>query len=104
VSDQTFFQVQRGAVVSDCMEETYDFINQNLEFFYQNLKPVREALGADDYFVFVSHEDRWSFSCRVDRVELGRVAQGVGIISEGSNCPYDTVTEELSNSPLTSEA
>jgi len=95
MADQTLFQVQRGEVVSDCMQTTFNFIEENLEFFYHNLKPIREILEAEDFFLFVSHEDRWSFSCRVDRVELGRVANGVGVIREGSACPYDGIANIL---------
>lgn len=97
MADQTLYQVQRGEVVSDCMQSTFDFIDENLEFFYHNLKPVREILEADDFFLFITHEDRWSFSCRVDRVELGRVASGAGVIREGSSCPYDGITDVLTD-------
>ncbi len=95
MADQTLYQAQRGEVVSDCMPATYDFILENLEFFYHNLKPVREILGADDFFLFISHEDRWSFSCRVDKVELGRVSNGAGVIREGSSCPYNEISALL---------
>lgn len=98
MADQTLFKVQRGEVVSDCMKSTYDFISENLEFFYHNLKPVREIFNAEESFTFISHEDRWSFSCRVDKVELGVIANGEGVIREGNTCPYDEVQEMLSTS------
>ena len=97
MSDQTFYQVQRGRVVSDCMEGTYEFINQNLEFFFHGLKPLKEALNTTGPMTFISHEDRWSFSCRVDRAELGQVATGQGYITEGADCPYDDIYEKLSS-------
>lgn len=95
MADYTYFQVQRGSIVSDCMEETYEFINQNLEFFYHNLKDIKEAIGSDGPFTFISHEDRWSFACRVDRSELGRVAAGQGFVTEGADCPYNDIISKL---------
>lgn len=95
MADQTLYQVSRGVVASDCMQSTLEFIEGNLEFFYHSLKPVREILEADDFFLFISHEDRWSFSCRVDRVELGRVSNGAGVIQEGGSCPYDGIKHIL---------
>lgn len=95
MADQTLYQVQRGEVVSDCMQSTFDFIEENLDFFYHNLKEVRDLLEADDFFLFISHEDRWSFSCRVDKAELGKVANGAGVVREGSTCPYDEIKDIL---------
>ncbi len=98
MADQTLFKVQRGEVVSDCMKSTYGFISENLDFFYHNLKAIREILNPEEEFTFISHEDRWSFSCRVDKVELGVIANGEGAIREGSTCPYNEIRELLSGS------
>ncbi len=95
MADHTLYQIQRGEVVSDCMQSTYDFINENLEFFSHNLKTVRDVLDGGDFFLFISHEDRWSFSCRIDKFELGKVANGAGVIREGDSCPYNEISAVL---------
>lgn len=97
MSNQTFFQIQRGSVVSDCMQETYDFIVQNLDYFHSALQPAREALANEGPILFISHETQWSFACRIDKSELGKVASGVGIISEAHACPYDELLKGLSD-------
>lgn len=82
--------------MSDCMQETYDFISQNLEYFHLALQPAREALSDDGSLTFISHETQWSLACRIDRSELGKIAQGEGSISEGGGCSYDKLLEQLS--------
>lgn len=95
MSNQTFFQIQRGSVVSDCMQETYDFIVRNVDYFHSALQPAREALANEGSITFVSHESQWSFACRIDKSELGKAAAGVGIISETHVCPYDDLLKGL---------
>lgn len=95
MANTTSFTVNRGEVMSDCMRDTYEFIQENLEFFYHSLQPVREVLAANETFSFISHEDRWSFACSVEKVELGMVSQGAGVIREGGSMPYDEVIAHL---------
>jgi len=95
MSSQTHFEIKQGAVIGDCMKETYDFIEQNLEYFYKSLRPIREALTDEGDITFVSYEDQWSFACHVEKSELGRVATGKGIISESSTCLYDEILSSL---------
>lgn len=96
MANQTYFKIQRGAIVSDCMEETYDFISQNLQYFYQALKPVEDAISDGGPMTFISHENQWTFAVCVEKSELGKVATGKGIISEGNSCPYDQLLNDLS--------
>lgn len=96
MANQTYFKIQRGSIVSDCMQETYDFISQNLEYFHTALQPAREALTSDGSLTFISHESQWSLACRIDKSELGKVAAGEGSIIEGGHCPYDELLKELS--------
>ena len=95
MSSQTYFQVQRGSVVSDCMPETYNFINQNLEYFHKALRPAIEALSDQGEITFISLESQWSFGCHIEKAELGRVASGKGVVSEGTVCTYDEILERL---------
>ncbi len=95
MSNLIHFEVQRGQVVCDCMEETYQFISQNLGYLHEQLLPVRdELLGAGD-FTFICHEENWTFAARVDKAELGRVSIGSGIIKDGNSSSYDEVLERL---------
>lgn len=98
MSNRTHFEVQRGAVVSDCMENTFDFISQNLEYFYDALRPAREALNDGGEITFISLEDQWSFACHVEKSELGRVASGKGVIAESSACLFDEILDDLGQS------
>ena len=98
MTNQTPFKIQQGAVISDCMQETHDFITQNLEYFHSALQPAREALGNEAAITFISHESQWSLACRIDKSELGKVAAGAGIISESSVCPYDDLLLGLADS------
>ena len=93
--NQTYFEVQRGSVVSDCMPETYDFISQNLEYFHKGIKPALDALAGAGEVTFISLEEKWSFSCHVEKSELGKVASGKGTISEGRACIYDEILASL---------
>lgn len=95
MKNQTFFKIQQGSVISDCMKETYDFIDQNLEYFHSALQPAREALANEGSISFISHESQWSFACRIDKSELGKVASGAGVIIEGRVCPYDDLLNDL---------
>ncbi|MGJ8676544.1 MAG: hypothetical protein ACSHX0_03410 [Akkermansiaceae bacterium] len=96
MSNQTYFQIQRGSVVSDCMPETYDFISQNLEYFHRALKPIRDILSDDGPITFISHETQWSFAVCIEKAELGKVALGKGVIAEGNTSMYDELLEKIS--------
>ncbi|MGJ8673320.1 hypothetical protein [Rubritalea sp.] len=78
------------------MPETYEFISQNLDYFYSALQPLKNALAEDGPITFISHESQWSFAVSVEKSELGRVASGSGVISEGGACPYDDLSEAIS--------
>jgi len=95
MSSNIHFQIQRGSVVSDCMEETYQFISQNLSYLHDTLIPLRDELLESSEFTFICYEENWSFASKVERVELGRVSSGHGLIQEGSQCAYDELLESL---------
>lgn len=97
MSNRIFFQVQRGSVVSDCMEETYQFISNNLRYLHESLIPIRDEILENSEFTFISYEDNWTFAASIDKVELRRVAQGSGVIQEGSQCSYDEIIEDLNS-------
>lgn len=93
LADHTYFEIQRGEIISDCMQETYDFISQNLAYLHSELKPIREALPDDGPFTFISHEDQWSLAVCVEKTELGKLATGRGIISECNNSAYSELVK-----------
>ena len=95
MSNKTKFKIERGSIVSDCMDDTRDFITQNLEYFYNSLQSAREALSDEGEITFISLEDHWSFACHIEKSELGKVAKGKGIIAESSACLYDEILKDL---------
>jgi len=96
MSNRIHFEIQRGAVVSDCMEETYDFITKNLHYLHDSLIPIRDEVLGSSEFTFVCYEENWSFAASVDKVELGKISAGSGVIQEGNQCAYDQLLETLS--------
>ena len=95
-NNRIYFQIQRGAVVSDCMEETYQFISQNLHYLHDALIPLRDEILESSTFSFICYEENWSFAANIEKVELGRVSSGTGIIQEGNQCSYDELLESIS--------
>lgn len=95
MSDNTHFEIQRGSVLSDCMEKTYEFITQNLDYLHESLIPVREEVVPGNEFKFICYEKNWSFAVNVEQVELGQIASGSGIVKEGGQCAYDELLEGL---------
>ena len=93
MSNHIHYEIQRGSVVSDCMEETYQFISQNLNYLHDALIPIRDEILDSNTFSFVCYEENWSFAAKIDRVELGKIAAGSGVIQEGNHCSYDEITE-----------
>jgi len=96
MSNKIHFEIQRGSVVSDCMEDTYDFISENLKYLHNALVPVRDEILEANNFSFVCYEDNWTFAVKIERVELGKVASGSGVIQDGNRCYYDELLETLS--------
>ena len=96
MSNSTHFEVQRGALVSDCMENTYDFINENLRYLHEALTPVRDELFDSSNFMFVCYEQQWTFALNVKKVELGSVSSCSGVIQEGGKCSYDELIASIS--------
>ena len=97
MSNSVHFQIQRGTVVSDCMQQTYDFISENLTYLHDALIPVRDAVLESSDFKFICFEQNWSFAVNIDRVELGQVSAGNGAIQEGNQCSYDELLESISS-------
>ncbi len=95
MSNLIHFEIQRGKIVSDCMEQTYQFISKNLSYLHEQLVPVRDELLESSNFTFICYEENWTFAARVDKAELGCVSSGSGIIKDGNNCSYDEVLEKL---------
>lgn len=97
MSNQINYEIVQGAVVSDCLPETHQFIEQNSQYFHTTLKPIRDALADEGDVVFISYEKSWSFASAVKKAELGRISSGKGAISEGGVCSYDELLSSLSS-------
>ena len=95
MSNLTHYKVERGEVQSDCMPETHNFISQNLKYLYESLIPVREEIAKSGSFSFICYEDNWSFTAKIDKVELARVSSASGVIQEGHECSYDELLSEI---------
>lgn len=91
----TLFEVERGAVVSDCMDETQEFISGNLRYLHELLTPIKSEIGQSSDFTFICYEEDWSFAAKIEKVELSRVSKGNGLILEGGQCAYDLILEEI---------
>lgn len=92
----THFSVARGNVVSDCLPQTKQFIEGNLAFFYGALSRLSDALGSDGPLLFLSHEDQWSFGCRIDKTELGNIAVASGVLRDGGANHSDAILKVIS--------
>ncbi|MDB9741360.1 hypothetical protein OAB00_00755 [Akkermansiaceae bacterium] len=95
MSNQIYYEIKRGSVVSDCMEETYQFITENSQYFHGVLKPIRDEFADQGTITYISYERNWSFATSVEKSELGRISSGKGAISEGSKCCYDELIETI---------
>ena len=95
-NNQIHFQIQRGAVVSDCMQKTYDFISGNLNYLHDAIIPIRDEVLESSDFTFICYERNWTFAVDIDKVELGQVSAGSGVIQEGNQCAYDELLESVS--------
>ncbi len=98
MSQDTHFSVGRGALVCDCLPQTYQFIEKNLAFFYGAISNLNDALGDEGGITFISNEDQWSFACSVSKTELGNVAIAQGILGEGGKNRFDDLIGMLSKS------
>ncbi len=98
MTQDTHFSVGRGSLVSDCLPATYQFIEQNLSFFYGAISNLNDALGDEGGITFVSNEEQWSFACNVSRTELGNIAVAQGILGEGGKTRFDDLIEQLTKS------
>ena len=95
MSNKIHFEVQRGTIVSDCMEETYQFISNNLKYLHDSLKPIRDEVLDDSNFTFIGYEENWSFATTINKVELGKVSSGHGVILEGNQCSYSDLLHSM---------
>lgn len=80
----THFSVNRGTVVSDCLPQTQQFIDQNLSYFIGPVSAMAEALGEAEDITFVSCEDQWTMACKINKTELGRIAAATGVLRDGN--------------------
>ncbi len=97
MSNQIKYEITQGAVVSDCLPETHQFIEENSQYFHTILKPIRTALEDEGQIIFISYEKSWSFASAVEKAELGRISSGKGIIVEGGVCSYDELLSSLNS-------
>ena len=81
----THFSVNRGTVVSDCLPQTQQFIDQNLNYFIGPVTAMAEALGETEDVTFASCEDQWTVACKVSKTELGRIAAATGVLRDGGS-------------------
>jgi len=104
MAQDTNFSIGRGALVCDCLPQTYQFIEENLAFFYGSISKLNDALGDEGGITFVSNEEAWSFACTVTKTELGRVASARGILGEGGKSRFDDLLTALSDTGSDSSA
>ena len=95
MKNQTSFQVSQGTIFADCLPETREFIDQNLQFFHSVMTNVAQALKSEGAMTFVSNEEAWNFSCSIEKTELGRVVRAEGTLIDGGSAKFDEVLEEL---------
>jgi len=80
---------------SDCMELTLQFLQENLRFLNDAIKPVKRELSDSGEFSFICYEESWSFGVHIDKIELAAVSKAKGMLAEGNKCSYSEIYEEL---------
>jgi|GEM_PF-3833431 len=95
MSDLLNFNIRQGEVECDCMERTHNFISSNLKYLGKSITTLKsEGLSGQD-FTLICYESAMSFAVKVDRIELGQIANGGGVIVDGASCNYDQILETL---------
>lgn len=97
MSDLLNFHISQGTVECECMERTHNFISGNLAYLNKMLVALKHEGMKSDEFTMICHEKTMSYAVKVDKVELGQVAEGYGVLADGSECQYDEIISFLNN-------
>ncbi len=95
MKDVTTYTVEKGKVISDCMEETEVLIAQNLEYINQALSPIRNELAKPGDFSFICYESAWTLAATVELVEQSKVTKAHGVVNVGDACVYDELLDSM---------